>query len=123
MFASKRSIRKAAIVKGEFKPKEQPKHNNKKITPGREHRIQQFRDKHGFVTGQIVQYGPRRLKKLEKYNKLMEEYNKAYLAEHPELAEQMEAQKASEGQVPILNETGKDLTGDNEVEAPKLEES
>jgi len=74
MYATKRSVRKAQGV--EKKGKE-PKHNNGKITEGREHRIQLIKDEHGFIKKRIVHYSPKKLLKIQKYNKMLEEYKKA----------------------------------------------
>ena len=97
MFASKRSIRKAAIDRGEAKPAEQPKHNNKKITRGREHRIQLIKDDHGFVIKQIIQYSPRKLRHIAMYKEAIADY-KAY-----RLAQEAEEQQAGENDVKGLD--------------------
>lgn len=81
MYATKRSVNKAQGV--EKKGKE-PEHNNGKITDGREHRVQIIKDAHGFIKKRIVHYSPRKLEKIQKYKKLLEEYKAA----------ELEAQKA-----------------------------
>ena len=106
MFASKRSIRKAAIKNGKMAAKEQPKHNNKKITPGRLHRIQTIKGKDGFISKTLMQYSPRKLRAIKAYSEMLAQYKAQQMIEN--------------GQVPIINETGKDV-GNNEAETPKLE--
>ena len=74
MYATKRSVNRAQGV--EKKGKE-PKHNNGAITRGREHRIQLIKDELGFIKKRIVHYSPKKLLKIQKYNKMLEEYKKA----------------------------------------------
>lgn len=78
MYATKRSVRKAQGIEKKGKA---PEHNNGAITRGREHRIQIIKDEHGFIKKQIVHYSPKKLLKIQKYNKLLEEYKAAMQAE------------------------------------------
>jgi len=84
MIASKRSIRKAQGV--DMKDK-QPKHNNRKITNGREHRLQIIKDEHGFTKKIVFHYAPRKLRKIALYNKAVEEY-KAFKEAEAQAAQQ-----------------------------------
>lgn len=84
MYATKRSVRKASGINSE-------KHgdfNNKKITPGRDHRIQIIKDEHGFVQKVIKHYSARKLNAIHKYSEALAKYK----------AEQM----AQNGEVPVL---------------------
>lgn len=78
MYASKKSVNKA---QGVVKKVKELKHGNGKITEGREHRIQVIKDEHGFVVKRIVHYSPVKLRKIQKYNKLLAEYRAAMQAE------------------------------------------
>lgn len=108
MFASKRSIKKAAIKNGKIAPKEQPKHNNKKITRGRSHRIQVIKDKDGFIVKTMMQYSPRKLRAIHEYSKLLAQYKAAQMVEN--------------GEVPVINEAGSPEVAGNETTAPELKE-
>lgn len=77
MYASKRSVRRAQGVEKKYK---EPTHSNRKATKGNEFRVQVIKDKFGFVVKRIVHYSPRRIAKLQKYNKLLEEYREAQMA-------------------------------------------
>ena len=107
MFASKRSIKKAAIKNGKIAPKEQPKHNNKKITPGRLHRIQVIKDKDGFIVKTMMQYSPRKLRAIRRYSELLAQYKAAQMVEN--------------GEVPVINGENPQGAG-NETTAPVLKE-
>ena len=78
MYATKRSVNKA---QGVVKKNKEPKHGNGKITSGCEYRVQVIKDEHGFVTKRIIHYSPRKLRLMQKYNKMLEEYKKAMQAE------------------------------------------
>ena len=76
MYASKRTVRKAQGIEKKYK---EPTHSNRKETKGNEFRVQVIKDEHGFVVKRIVHYSPKKLAKIAKYNKLLEEYRKAQM--------------------------------------------
>ena len=76
MYASKRTVRKAQGIEKKYK---EPTHSNRKATNGNEFRVQVIKDEHGFVKKRIVHYSPKKLAKIAKYNKLLEEYRKAQM--------------------------------------------
>ena len=78
MYATVRSVSKAQGVE---KKNKEPKHSNRKVDRGCEYRVQLIKDDHGFVKKRIIHYSPKKLEKIQKYNKMLEEYKKAMQAE------------------------------------------
>ena len=76
MYASKRTVRKAQGIEKKYK---EPTHSNRKASRGNEFRVQVIKDNFGFVIKRIVHYSPKKLAKIAKYNKLLEEYRKAQM--------------------------------------------
>ena len=100
MYASKRSIRKA---QGNAK-KGTLDHNNKKVTPGRLHRIQVIKDEHGFIKKTLYHFSPRKLKAIQQYSEALAKYKAAQMVEN--------------GEVPVVGDVPKGATD----EAPQVEE-
>ena len=115
MYASKKTVTKGAIKRGEIaeKKNKEMKHGNGKITDGCEYRVQLIKDEHGFVKKRIVHYSPQKLAKIAKYNKMLEEYRKAMTDE---------AQKQVEGENDIKGmEAGAEQPVTDIVEVPEVE--
>lgn len=96
MYATKRSVTKGAISRGEISEKKnkEPKHSQRKIDKGCEYRVQLIKDEHGFVKKRIIHYSPKKLEKIHKYNKMLEEYKKAM---QEESAKQFEGENDVKG--------------------------
>ena len=111
MYASKKTVTKGAIKRGEIaeKKNKEMKHGNGKITDGCEYRVQLIKDEHGFVKKRIVHYSPQKLAKIAKYNKMLEEYRKSMADE---------AQKQIEGENDV---TGMKSASDNAEQDIKTE--
>ena len=114
MYATKRTVTKGAISRGEIgeKKNKEPKHGNGKVTEGREYRVQLIKDQHGFVKKRIIHDSPHKLMKIQKYKKMLEAYRAA----------ELEAQKQQfEGENDVTGIDTKPVSEDDSKEVPAEE--